>query len=278
MLQDMTKPNFTVVEKYQHALLRDPDSKVFAPLADAYRELGMFEQAEKTIQKGLQRHSKYASAWVVLGRILLDQKNYFEALIALQTATELDTENLLAHHLTGQAHLQLHHPKEALKAFKMVLFLNPLSQKAKNAIDKLESLTADEYEDEAFEMKPLSSSSLNSKQDADELTATVILPSVGKAALPMAPLVGNSAKKDLERNISLIDALIVRNDLQKARELLLSTQNKFPEDPGLISRWELIHQSIHEDAVPIQPLLSRHQQILHKKIQTLEKLLHRIKD
>lgn len=57
------------IEKYREILRRDPNSQVFAALADAYRELGMLADAEKTARHGVERHPSYVSGLVALGRV-----------------------------------------------------------------------------------------------------------------------------------------------------------------------------------------------------------------
>lgn len=245
------KVSSATIENYQKILSEDPQSKIFAVLADAYRELGMLDQAEKTAKNGIRRHPQYVSGFVALGRVLIEQKRYTEALESLARATGLDPQNLLAQHLLGTAYLQLQQPKEALRAFKKVLFLNPQSEKAKKAVQKLESLTADEYEDEVFEMTKLPSEKPS--------------PTTNKAF-------------QLERTLSLVDALIVRNDIEKARDLVEISLKTNPEHAGLLSRYELLSEGpFEESAQNISPMPMREQMIFDRKVARLERLLQRIK-
>lgn len=245
------KVSSETIENYQKLLAQDPQSKVFAPLADAYREMGLLDHAEKTARNGVKRHPQYVSGFVALGRVLIEQKRFVESLEVLSRASGLDPQNLLALHLLGTAYLQLQQPKDALKAFKKVLFLNPQSEKARKAVEKLESLTADEYEDEVFEMKKL----------------------------PAKKMQGSAnTTKNIERTLSLVDALIVRNDLEKAKNLIESSLQSHPDHKGLLSRYELLTDSSYEEsAASISPLPAREKMIMDRKIATLERLLQRIK-
>ncbi|MBC7372306.1 MAG: hypothetical protein H7326_12110, partial [Bdellovibrionaceae bacterium] len=147
----MPKIEATAIEKYQLLLQKDPNSQVFAPLAEAYREIGMLKEAELVVRVGVKRHPHFAAGYVVYARIARDLERFDDCLKLAQKATELAPENLMAHQMQAELHLQLKQPKQALKSFKMVLFLNPQSEKARKAVSKLESLTADEYDDEVFE-------------------------------------------------------------------------------------------------------------------------------
>jgi tetratricopeptide (TPR) repeat protein len=269
------------IEEYRRLLARDPMSKVFASLAEAYRELGMQAQAEKIALDGIKRHPTYVSGYVALGRTLMDQERLKEALPMLKKASSLDPQNLLAWHLMGTAHLQMNDSKEALRCFKMVLFLNPQSTSARKAVQKLETLTADDYDNDIFEMKYLAGSAaipakaprhLRESLGEEALTRTGI--EITGTKTP--PLVG---PKDLERTLSLVDALILRNDLTQAREALNRAHHAFPGDPEVQKRFELLDDSIPEEAAaPLSPLKNRERQIFERKKDLLEGLLHRIKD
>lgn len=253
----MSKVSTASIEKFQEILSKDPRSKVFAPLADAYRELGMLNEAASIAARGTQYHPSYVSGFVAYGRILLEQKKLTEALPILTKATELDTQNLLALHLLGNLQLQLKNPKAALKAFKMVLFLNPHSEKARKAIEKLESLTADEFEDEVFEMKPLGRQAFNPE-------GTMI------STLSQSP--------NLDRQLSLVDALIVRGEAARAKEVLEELRHSHPESREVQSRWDLISNEDFETATPLKPQREREKKIIERKISRLEAVLHKLED
>ncbi|MFN7826147.1 MAG: tetratricopeptide repeat protein [Pseudobdellovibrionaceae bacterium] len=250
----MAKVNMETIEKYQEILRKDPNHRAFALLAEAYRELGMFPQAEKGARDGIRRHPNYVSGYVVLGRILMDMENFTESLQCFLKATELDPQNILAYHLAANSYLQLDDPKSALKFYKRVLFLNPQNEKAKKAIAKLESLTADEYEDDNFSMQKLSA---------------------GGKPNP-AP---QNSETSLDRSLSLIEALLVRGDLEKAKQFLLPLQDKHPNHPQVLEKWALLEESerFEEEAEPLSPVASREKQILAKKTQFLENLLQGLK-
>lgn len=257
----VTKASTQSIAQYQEILSKEPRSKVFAALAENYRELKMYPQAEQILMRGLKEHPNYSSAWVVLGRLLLDLDRNEEAEKALAKASAVDPENLLARQLLGQCYLKINEPKKALKAFKMVLFFSPQNEKAKKAIEKLESLTADEYESEMFEMKPI--------QKMDEINS-----------FEDRPLLLNETQdlRVLERELSFLDALIARHEITKARNLLDALQTRYPGHSALVERWKIINAEPKEE-VPedLQPHPSREKEALQRKIKTLEALLQRIK-
>ncbi len=271
------------IEKYQKIFARDPNSKVFAPLAEAYREMGMLKEAEQVARQGVQKHPDYVSGLVALGRVLLEMKNPSEAQVFLEKAIRLTPENILAYQLLAQSFLENKQAKQALKNFKMVLFLNPQHAIAQRAVEKLESLTADEYEDELFQMQAL---------HHDILSQHNLGPSLEKnedplffTATPLQPLQQNKATQSqqkssgraLERYLSLIDAFLVRNNLEKAKTTYLEAETQFSESPQLHQRRKLLfpEEESQEDAPPSSDLISRSDLVREKKLKILEKLLHR---
>ncbi len=253
----MSKVSAATLEKFQEILAKDPKSKVFAPLADAYRELGLYEEAEEVASKGIRLHPGYVSGFVAFGRILLERKKWQEALPILTRAVDLDPQNLLALHLLGNLYLQLKQPKLALKHFKMVLFLNPHSEKARKAIHKLESLSADDFEEDVFEMKPLN------KEKKDPSQETVI----SKISQGFR----------LERQLSLVDALIVRNNLAKARGLLEEIRQIHPDNREVNNRWNLLFEDLSEVPTPLSPNKSRENLVLDRKKHRLEAVLQTLR-
>lgn len=275
----MPKIEASAIEKYQMILQKDPNSQVFAPLAEAYREMGLLKEAEQIARLGVKRHSNFASGYVIYARIMKEMGHPEESLKLVQKAIELSPENILAHHLQAEIYLQGKRPKEALRAFKMVLFLNPQSERARKAVAKLESLTADEYDDDVFEMSKIGSLKEQfwvedeAKKEGSEKTVTNI---------PATP-----PPRALERMLSLIDAFIVRNDLNKAKMLLSDTQTEFGDHPEILQRMKLLHSrsgsmmasSAEEDeATPLKPLVSREKSLQQRKLDVLEMMLRNIND
>jgi tetratricopeptide (TPR) repeat protein len=248
----MSKNLPKIIEDYRRLLQKDPNSKAFAPLAEALRENAEFQQAEIVAANGIRRHPEYVGGYVALGRILIEQSRHAEAGPILNKAVELDPQNLLALQLIGTLHLQTQQPKEALKAFKRILFLNPQSEKARNAVQKLESLSADEFEDDLFEYKNLKSQS--------------------------PPVITRVSPQEMERKLSLIDALIVRNDLDRAKEQLEELNTRAPNNKEIAKRFELLDETLpEEEAAPLKPVMSREKVVIERKRRLLENLLRAIK-
>jgi tetratricopeptide (TPR) repeat protein len=191
------------IDRYQSEYDKNPHSKIFAPLAEAYRKMGQLEVAQNLCIKGLQIHASFASGRLAYAKVLLDLGDLEEACSQLKKATELSPDNILAFHLLGETCLKLKRPREALEAFKMLLFLHPQDLRAQKAVKKWEFLSAEDFSKDEFEL--------------DRPTQKAVI-SAGEVRPVM------SKDRDLERVLSLADALTIRNDLERALEVLIDAQ------------------------------------------------------
>ena len=122
------------IGKYLDILAKDPNSRVFAPLAEAYRKAGFLEDAVETALEGLKVHPNYLGGRVALGRAYFEKKQYAEAAAEMQKVAKAAPDNIIAHKVLGQiADCQGDLPA-AQKAFKMVLLLDPRDHEAQEFI------------------------------------------------------------------------------------------------------------------------------------------------
>jgi tetratricopeptide (TPR) repeat protein len=252
-----------LIEKYQLLLQKDPKSQVFAPLTEAYRKMGLLEEAFRIAVRGVQFNPNFGGGRIALAKVLLDRDNSAGALEELEKAVELSPDNILAHSLLGDCYLKASRPKDALRCFKMVMFLAPTNEKALKAVRKLEALTADEYEDDLFEMTQLPQVDFIRTERPE----------------PLRP-VNDKQTSDLERILSLVDAFIVRNDIDKAVRTLKDSERSFGAHPELVKRLRLVNQrSYQADEAVDSPEISapnRKGQALDHKIDLLRRLLARV--
>ena len=82
------------ISKCQKILETDPNSQIFAALAEAYRRNGDLDKAFRICQNGLKIHPSYGSAHVVMAKINLDRRLYDWAEIEAKKAAELGVQTL----------------------------------------------------------------------------------------------------------------------------------------------------------------------------------------
>lgn len=257
-----------LVERYQILLEKDPRSQVFAPLAEAYRKMGLIEEAFRICVRGVQYHPNFAGGRIALAKVLLDRDNIPGAQKELEKAVDLSPDNILAHQMLGEIHLGQKNAKEALRSYKMVMFLAPMNERAMTAVKKLESLTADEFDDDVFAMKPLSQA-VDFEEQLDQLT-------------PMSqPHEGSTKIGELDRYMSLTDAYIVRNDFERAADTLREAEKYYSNTPEFIKRMRLLQSRTGVDVRPsadekIEKRVSRKAEAVDRKLDLLNELLQRV--
>ncbi len=127
-----------LLSKYLNQYKKNPRSRVFAPLAETYRKIGMLDEALKTLKEGLKFHSNYQLALLVLGNCYYDMQEFNKSYEILKPITEKHVDNLKLYQLFAEVCLKLSLEDEALNAFKNVLFLNPYSEEAAVKVAELE--------------------------------------------------------------------------------------------------------------------------------------------
>lgn len=254
------------IERLQVELYQNPKSGNFVQLAELYLGKDMAAEAVTLIEQSLKFHPHSVSGLILHGRSLRKLKEFKKALVPLNQATSLAPDNWRAWLEIAENYLEMKVAKRAHTAFKKVLFFNPTHPQARRAVAKLEVLTADEYDDDLFEMKQL--------PDTHEAPAQPAETVVGNAQNWTTPPDG------LVRVISYIDALIVRHENKKALELLNDCTSKYGSHPEIESR--RLKLSAYEQAAFIQPKSladaskSRRELVQEKKVRALNELLRRI--
>src|SRR5271156_5404845 len=102
----MSKSNpliYQYLKKYQE----DPTSRVFAPLAEAYRKAGLIEEAIEIAREGLLVHPSFTGGRVALARALFDKKQYQLVIDELNLVVQDAPDNLIAQRLLAESHLML---------------------------------------------------------------------------------------------------------------------------------------------------------------------------
>lgn len=131
----MTNDSLTSeISELKKKLDENPDSLVFAPLADAFRRQGNLKEALEVCKKGLKNNPSYTLAQVVLGRILREQGKITEAAEEFKTVLEIDPDNLLAHNLLGSIYLEKKDFQAAIEEYQKVLTLNPDDEEAQKEL------------------------------------------------------------------------------------------------------------------------------------------------
>jgi tetratricopeptide (TPR) repeat protein len=110
---------------YTEILAKDPRSTIFVPLCEAYRQMGLLDDALDIALKGVRTLPSFSPGYTVLGRIQAQRGAYEEAIAAFEKVLETDDESLAA--LRGLARIRLRKGEieQAGKLLQRVIVLKP---------------------------------------------------------------------------------------------------------------------------------------------------------
>lgn len=131
--------------KYQTDYEKNPRSRVFAPLAETYRKLGMTDKAMEILSQGIRFHPTYVMGYLGLAFCYFDLKQYSLAYNTLRPLVETSRDNIRLQKLFADICLELGYREESLDTYKYLLFINPRDREVAMQVATLESLIEEQY-------------------------------------------------------------------------------------------------------------------------------------
>lgn len=130
------------VREYVRRYQEDPKSRVFAPLAEAYRRLGRVDEALGLCLEGLEHHPEFHGGRVALAKCYVDKHQFEKARVQLEQVVQNVPENLLAQRILGDVLMALGHPHQGLHCYKMAAMLAPNDVALEEKIRSIEASVA----------------------------------------------------------------------------------------------------------------------------------------
>lgn len=130
------------IERLKEKISRDPNSKLFVPLAEEYKKAGMLDEAIEVLTGGLENQPGYLSARVSLGKIFIDRGMLREARTEFEKVIAAIPDNLYAHKKLAEIYKELGDKDKATKELRTVLKLNPLDDWAAASLSEIEQQPA----------------------------------------------------------------------------------------------------------------------------------------
>jgi tetratricopeptide (TPR) repeat protein len=128
------------IAKCNKILGENPNSQIFAALAEAYRKKGMLDEAFRTCQTGLRIHPKYVSAHMVMARINLDKGMYDWAEIEVNKAVVLEGSSFATDMLLAEIYCNRGEFTAAKKILKQLQQLDPGNKQILKMIELTEKI------------------------------------------------------------------------------------------------------------------------------------------
>lgn len=125
------------IRRFEEQYRRNPDSLVFARLADGYRKAGEPDRALEILDEGIRRHRDYPSAYIIRARTFIDLERAEDADAAFRHVLELDAQNLVA--MRGLADLSEERGDRGAAAewYERIVAQDPLNAEASEALVRL---------------------------------------------------------------------------------------------------------------------------------------------
>ena len=118
---------------------RVPESRIFAPLADAYRKNGDVDKAIELCEKGLEGYPDYASAHVILGKCFYDKGATERSRAEFNRVIEIDPENMVALKFMGDILMSEGNRDESISCYRRILAIDPTNEEVSEQLKGLEN-------------------------------------------------------------------------------------------------------------------------------------------
>ena len=164
------------IATYTEILARDPKSTVFVPLADAYRSMGLLDDARDIALQGTLAHPCYPAGFIVMGRIQLAQRRLADARQSFEKALNVEPDNVEALKELARLHRLEKEDAPALGLLSKAAVLAPEDEDIR---EQLAQLTAEEpsvaplQQNLSAVAKPAAAESLEQKRAEPITTATI---------------------------------------------------------------------------------------------------------
>ncbi len=155
------------IRRFEEQYRRQPESLVFARLADAYRKAGQPKRALAVLEEGLIRHPDYPSGHIVRARALRDMGRVDETLESFRRVLELDAANLVAiRELAGLAD-ERGDVDEARHWYERLGQIDPTNLEVSQRLRELETASVEPVPAEPVENEPVENESVESGDEAE---------------------------------------------------------------------------------------------------------------
>ncbi|HPQ69990.1 MAG TPA: tetratricopeptide repeat protein [bacterium] len=120
------------IQKFAKRIKRDKFAKVYAPLADSYRRVGLFEDGIETCRLGLEIFPRYLACREVLGKVYLRQGKLSDARRELEQVAQVITDNLELSKALAKVYAKVGEHDKAEELLAWIIAKDPLDFEMRN--------------------------------------------------------------------------------------------------------------------------------------------------
>lgn len=223
------------IEKLKARVERDPDSKLFLPLAEEYRKAGMLDEAISVLLRGLERQPGYTSARVALGKIYLEKKMIEDARREFEKVIAAIPDNLYAHKKLAEIYRDIGEIDRAISEYRTVIQINPLDEDARSFIESIEGIGKETISEKTQE---IIEESFAIPQEAESRVTTVPEPeeSLEETEISFQSFEPPLEEQPAEESLNIPEDLGLGQEAEESIEVLpedmMEVETQFPDVAG----------------------------------------------
>lgn len=122
--------NSAEIDRLATAFAKDPRSKMFLPLAEAYIKADMWQEAAAVLEDGLAVYPNFVTAMAALGRVYDQLGQPAKAKAILEQVITHSPDNLRAHRILAKLFNAEGQAESALRSCHAILVANPYDEEA----------------------------------------------------------------------------------------------------------------------------------------------------
>ncbi|UCE03803.1 MAG: tetratricopeptide repeat protein, partial [Candidatus Latescibacterota bacterium] len=144
------------LERLQAEYRANPESRVFAALADALRSFGHLNQAVELLERAAPAHPDYVSAFVLLGQLQEEAGQHADAGATFARVLEAEPDNLVALKHRAKQVYETGAVEQAAAILERILDLDPFDAEARAARENLRRQQEERFQHSAAASAPSS--------------------------------------------------------------------------------------------------------------------------
>ena len=111
------------IEELEARLKKNPQSLLFARLAELYIKVKRVDDAITLCKRGIKHHPQYITGNFILGKAYIAKKEYDKAENEIKTVLSYDQRHLGAHKLLGDLMRKLGYENRAIMHYRDILYI-----------------------------------------------------------------------------------------------------------------------------------------------------------
>jgi tetratricopeptide (TPR) repeat protein len=178
----MTVENEAQFETLKSRLQQEPDSLLFARVADAMLNRDQLDEAIRICEEGIRKHPYYVTGHMVLGKCYLKKKLFDLAEKEFKRVILFDPKYIAAHKYYGDLMREVGWDNTCEMSYRKILSIDPLDRNAREMLETLERIKPKEQEIVTPEYSPVE------RKPVEAATAASFEESIAKTQTSTEPI------------------------------------------------------------------------------------------